>query len=374
MNKITVLIGDLFESHAQTLTNTVNTVGVMGKGIALQFKKRYPNMYNDYLHRCDQKSVKIGEPYLFKGSLFDKWVLNFPTKEHWRSPSRLDAIQKGLKHIQVNYEEWGIESLAVPPLGCGEGNLEWRIVGPTLYRGLAELDIPIDLYAPFGTPHEELRIEFLDKSEFPQEQPLSRIPAAGVALATILERIVSKRYHYPIGRIGMQKIAYFATRAGIETGLQFERRSYGPHATGLKKVIANLINNGLIEEHRRGQMFVNKPGPTLADGQLVFKTELIGWEKEINQVVDLFRRLPSSRWAELVASVDYIAELLMNNNQARGAGPVQEQRVIEEVERWKKGRKPPPSRDDIISATRTLSFLRWIDIYPAEEEDEMVGV
>lgn len=374
MNNITVLIGDLFESHAQTLTNTINTVGVMGKGIALQFKKHFPDMYKDYLHRCEQNGVKIGEPYLFKDSLFDKWVLNFPTKEHWRSPSRLDAIQKGLRHIQAHYKEWGIESLAVPPLGCGEGNLEWRIVGPTLYHGLAELDIPIDLYAPFGTPHEELRIEFLDKAEFPQEQPPSKLPAEGVALATILERIVSKRHHYPIGRTGMKKIAYFATRAGIKTGLQFERRPYGTYATGLKKFIEVLINNGLIEEHKHGQMFVNKPGPTLADGQLVFKTELEGWEREINQVADLFLRVPSSRWAELVASVDYTAELLINHNKARGAGRVQEQRVVEEVERWKKGRKPAPSRDDIISATRTLSFLRWIDVYPAEEEDEMVGV
>ena len=374
MNNITVLIGDLFDSHAQTLTNTINTVGVMGKGIALQFKKRFPNMYKDYLHRCDQKSVKIGEPYLFKDSLFDKWVLNFPTKEHWRSSSRLDAIQKGLSYIQIHYKEWGIESLAVPPLGCGEGNLEWRIVGPTLYHGLAELDIPIDLYAPFGTPHEELRIEFLDKAESPQEQPLSKIPAAGVALATILERIVSKKYHYPIGRIGMQQIAYFATRAGIRTGLRFERRPYGPYATGIKKYIDVLINNGLIEEHRSGWMFVNMPGPTLVDGQLVFKAELEGWEREINQVTDLFLRVPTSRWAELVASVDYTAELLMNHNKARGTGRVQEQRVVEEVKRWKKKGKTPPSRDDIISAARTLSFLRWIEVYPAEEEDEMVGV
>lgn len=203
-----------------------------------------------------------------------------------------------------------------------------------------------------------------------QELPLSRIPAAGVALATILERIVSKRYHYPIGRTYMQKMAYFATRSGIKTGLQFERGTYGPHATELKKFIAVLINNGLVEEQRRGRMFINVPGPTLADGQLVFKTELEGWEREINQVADLFLRVPTSRWAELVASVDYTAELLINQNKARGTGRVQEQSVIEEVERWKKNRKPPPSRDDIISATRTLSFLRWIDVYPAEEEDE----
>lgn len=206
------------------------------------------------------------------------------------------------------------------------------------------------------------------------QSTLSRMPAAGVALATILERIVSKKYHYPIGRIGMQKIAYFATRAGIKTGLHFERRSHGPHATEIKKFIAVLLNNGLIEEHRRGRMFVNVPGPTLADGQRVFKAELEGWEREINRVADLFLRLPSSRWAELVASVDYTAELLINHNRARGTGRVQEGRVVEEVERWKKGRKPPPSRDDIIGAIRTLSFLRWIDVYPDEEEDELLGV
>ncbi|MEW6459483.1 MAG: macro domain-containing protein [Bacillota bacterium] len=147
---VKVLVGDLFQSKAQTLVNTVNCVGVMGKGVALEFKKRFPDMYQDYLARCARKEVKLGRPYLYK-SLFPPWILNFPTKDHWRSVSRLEDIVRGLEYLLTRYEEWGITSLAMPPLGCGHGQLEWRVVGPTLYRYLSRLGIPVELYAPHGT-------------------------------------------------------------------------------------------------------------------------------------------------------------------------------------------------------------------------------
>ena len=157
---IRALTGDLFTSEAQTLVNTVNCVGIMGKGVALEFKKRYPEMFEDYVARCARKEVRLGEPYVFRG-LFPPHVLNFPTKGHWRSLSRLSDIVAGLEYLDHHYNEWGIESLAVPPLGCGNGGLEWRVVGPTLYRHLSKLDIPIDLYAPQGTPAEQLELAFL---------------------------------------------------------------------------------------------------------------------------------------------------------------------------------------------------------------------
>jgi len=130
---IEVMTGDLFESGAQTLVNTVNCVGVMGKGIALGFKKRFPDMFEDYVIRCEQNEVSLGRPYLYK-SLALPWVLNFPTKDHWRSVAKLDSIIHGLEYLLKYYKDWGIASLAVPPLGCGEGQLEWWIVGPTIYR------------------------------------------------------------------------------------------------------------------------------------------------------------------------------------------------------------------------------------------------
>jgi O-acetyl-ADP-ribose deacetylase (regulator of RNase III) len=159
---VKVQIGNLFESKAQTWVNTVNCVGIMGKGIALEFKKRFPDMFEDYLVRCKSGEVKLGRPYLYR-TLFYPWILNFPTKDHWRSVARLESIIQGLKYLLENYKEWEITSIAVPPLGSGLGQLEWRIVGPTLYRYLSRMDIPVDLYAPYGTPHEELQIEFLDK-------------------------------------------------------------------------------------------------------------------------------------------------------------------------------------------------------------------
>src|SRR5713101_6553289 len=107
-----VRIGDLFQSRAQTIVNTVNTVGVMGKGVALEFKKRFPEMYADYLRRCEKGEVRLGEPYLYP-RLITPWILNFPTKEHWRSVSRLSDIVAGLNYLERHYREWGITSLAV---------------------------------------------------------------------------------------------------------------------------------------------------------------------------------------------------------------------------------------------------------------------
>src|SRR5206468_3390836 len=104
------------ESKAQTLVNTVNTVGVMGKGVALEFKKRFPEMYADYSRRCARHEVELGRPYLFK-QLVGPWILNFPTKDHWRSLSKLTDIIEGLEYLHDHYKQWGITSLAVPPLG-----------------------------------------------------------------------------------------------------------------------------------------------------------------------------------------------------------------------------------------------------------------
>ncbi|MHB9145714.1 MAG: macro domain-containing protein [Symbiobacteriia bacterium] len=148
---VEIRTGDIFRSNAQTLVNTVNCVGVMGKGLALQFKQKFPEMYKDYVLRCDRGEVRLGRPHLYT-SLVHPWILNFPTKDHWRSVARLDAIIEGLDYLLEHCKEWGIASLAVPALGCGQGQLEWKVVGPTLYRYLQKFEIPVELYAPAGTP------------------------------------------------------------------------------------------------------------------------------------------------------------------------------------------------------------------------------
>lgn len=134
--------GDLFSTPAQVLVNTVNLDGVMGKGIALQFKKLYPEMFKEYQFFCENKMLEIGKLWLYKSD--NKWILNFPTKIHWRNPSKLEYIEKGLQKFVDTYKDKNITSIAFPKLGCGNGGLKWSDVKPIMDKYLKNL--PIDIY------------------------------------------------------------------------------------------------------------------------------------------------------------------------------------------------------------------------------------
>ena len=141
---LTYLKGNLLSSPAQVQVNTVNTVGVMGKGIALQFKKKYPEMFTAYQRVCEKQQLDTGKLYLWKSP--EKWVLMFPTKKHWRNPSRMEYIESGLQKFVNNYERLGIESIAFPKLGCGNGGLEWSAVKLIMEKYLRPLPISIYIY------------------------------------------------------------------------------------------------------------------------------------------------------------------------------------------------------------------------------------
>ncbi len=160
---IKILVGDFFESSAATLVNAVNCVGVMGKGIALVFKERYPDMFKEYRLLCQKNMLKCGVPYYYSDSDGNS-ILNFPTKKHWRSPSELSYIAEGLDWFVDNYKKLKITSIAFPALGCGNGGLSWNVVGVLMYSKLKDLPIDIEIYAPFGTNPNETTIEFLEKT------------------------------------------------------------------------------------------------------------------------------------------------------------------------------------------------------------------
>src|SRR5262249_32313608 len=143
---IRFVTGDLFKSGAQTLVNTVNCVGIMGKGVALAFKERYPDMYDDYRRRCEAGEIRPGVLTLYTTTR--PWVLNFPTKRHWRNRSRLEDIEAGLKELAAQYKAWCIESLGVPALGCGHGGLDWSEVRPLIEKSLGPLEIDVEVYEP----------------------------------------------------------------------------------------------------------------------------------------------------------------------------------------------------------------------------------
>ena len=374
---ITVRIGDIFESGAQTLVNTVNCVGVMGKGIALEFRKRFPEMHDDYVQRCKAGKVRLGEPYLYQ-SLTPPWILNFPTKDHWRSVSRLQDIVAGLCYLQAHYREWGVTSLAVPPLGCGQGQLEWRVVGPTLYRHLKQLGIAVDLFAPFGTPHEELRPAFLDdtgrQQPAPSRQDASyRLPPAWVALVEILRGIECEPYHWPVGRTTFQKIAYFATESGIPTGLQYKRGSYGPYAADLKRHVTALVNNGLIREERLGRMFAVRTGETFDDARRAYADQIGEWRGAIDKITDLFMRM-NTQQAEVAATVCFAAAELRQAGQSKPA----ELDILRQVMQWKQKRRPPLDEKEVALTIRSLNMLSWIGAEVSEDlpvtEEEVLNV
>ncbi|MYA31849.1 MAG: macro domain-containing protein [Gammaproteobacteria bacterium] len=142
---ITYLSGDLFQSPANVLVNTVNTVGVMGKGIALKFKRIYPEMFEAYRDVCERGELQIGKLFLYPTP--NKWILNFPTKKHWRNPSRVEYIEAGLSKLRARYSEVGMTSIAFPELGCGNGELDFETqVKPLMERYLGNLSVPTFIY------------------------------------------------------------------------------------------------------------------------------------------------------------------------------------------------------------------------------------
>lgn len=144
---VTYVSGDIFSSPAQVLTNPVNTVGVMGKGLALEFKNRFPGLFEDYSRRCGEGRVIHGQPYLWEDDHHQ--VLNFPTKRDWRDPSRLEDINAGLTYLAGRYQELGIHSIAMPALGSGLGGLNWSDVRQLIDRHLGALaDLEVYVYEP----------------------------------------------------------------------------------------------------------------------------------------------------------------------------------------------------------------------------------
>ena len=170
----------MFLSDLQTFTISVNTVGVMGKGLASRAKYQFPDVYVRYQQLCRQKKIKMGVPYLVKReenyekTLMEetssavtengaRWLLLFPTKNHWREKSPYEGIERGLQWLVQNYKNQGIQSLALPALGCGLGGLSWKDIGPLMCKYLHQMEIKSSIYLPLGSsiPKEWLEPEFL---------------------------------------------------------------------------------------------------------------------------------------------------------------------------------------------------------------------
>jgi O-acetyl-ADP-ribose deacetylase (regulator of RNase III)/uncharacterized protein YwgA len=352
-------IGDLFASEAQTLVNTVNCVGVMGKGVALEFKKRWPKMFDDYERRCQRKQVRLGEPYLYQNGTGS--VINFPTKDHWRSPSRIADIESGLDYLVAHASEWGIRSLALPPLGCGNGGLEWAEVGPLMYRKLHGLPFPVEVYAPYGTPSHQLSDRFLAA---PAQMSLegrgdraAKFNPDWVALLEVLRELQAQPYANPVGRIILQKICYVLTEMGVPTGFTFRKGSYGPFSADVKKALHELANRNWLVEKPLGRMIALTVGPQYEQDRPKFSTQIEASRKKIDKAVDLFSRIKNTEQAEEVLTVLYASRQL---KEARGTDTVAEQDIYDYVLSWKKTWRSEEKQRAVANTIRNLVMLGWM--------------
>jgi O-acetyl-ADP-ribose deacetylase (regulator of RNase III)/uncharacterized protein YwgA len=362
MAKFKALIGDMFTSNAQTLVNTVNCVGVMGKGVALKFKERFPEMFNDYVSRCERKAVKLGEPYVYEDRSGVK-ILNFPTKDHWRSPSRLRDIERGLDYLVGHYQAWNITSVSMPPLGCGNGGLEWAEVGPLIYRKLHGLPVDIEVYAPYGTPTTELTTEFLAA---PSQMSLDgkgrkheKMNPGWVAVVEVLRELENQPYAPPVGRTIFQKICYVLTEMGVPTGFEFGKGSYGPFSADVKPALHDFANRNWVQEAPLGRMVALRVGEQFEKERGKFLGEIEQHRKKIDKTVDLFSRIKDTEQAEEVLTVLFASRQLKKGERS---AEIEEQQIYDYILDWKETWNKPEKKEAVASAIRNLALLGWIRV------------
>lgn len=357
-----IKIGNLFESRASTLVNTVNCVGVMGKGIALDFKKNYPEMYEEYMQLCEQHKLKPGQPYYYS-DYNGASIINFPTKDHWRSPSKLSYIIDGLDWFRDNYEKLGITSVAFPPLGCGNGGLTWEVVGPLMYSKLADLPIEIEIYAPYGTSPEQLkenfflsRLGYADRQSVGAKQmPFNKY---WLLILYVVQKLNHDQYSLNVGRTIFQKVCYVLTRAGIPTGFHFVEGSYGPYSAEVKEAITVLSNTNLMTERQLGRMIETVVSPAFQFPDNQFTPEEM---RNADRAVDLLSRIKSTEHAEMVATVLFSYEELENTGNK-----IKDVDVFNHVLGWKK-KWVDKKEDEITDTIQNLSTLGWISPIPTEQ-------
>ncbi len=359
------LVGDLFKSTAKTLVNTVNCVGTMGKGVAQVFKTRYPGMYEDYRARCEAGEVRLGDPYLYE-DLGGASILNFPTKDHWKSASRIADIEAGLDFFLAHHKAWGIESIAFPPLGCGNGGLDWADVGPLLYRKLSGHDFDVELYAPFGTLKSQLTDEFLAQSQLipshERGKQLGRIRPGWVALLEVVRRLQEQPYTNPVGRIIFQKIGYVMTDLGVPTGLDYGKGRYGPFSADMGELLTVLANKNWWVEESLGSMKRIRVQDRFQKESSPFAADLEAFEPQIDKTVDLFCRIKSTAQAEEVATVLYA----MRKLKVETNGEISEKGLIDYILNWKSRWATDDGRSAITDAIHSLEMLGWIHLVPTE--------
>lgn len=291
---------NILDSESQAIVNTVNTVGVMGKGIALQFKKAYPNNYKSYSLACKNKEIVVGKMFVTTDSNIssgEKIIINFPTKQNWRKPSEYIYIEDGLDDLIDVIKQNQIKSIAIPPLGAGNGGLKWEKIKEVIEDKLSSLDIEIFVYEPTSQIVEKLKKERVKLTN-----------ARALLLYVLYDLVKNGEY---VSEFSSEKISYFLQRFGAKKyfKLQFAPNFYGPYS-GKVRYVLNALNGSYIMGYSDMDKKPFEPLTIVADGfnevksHIENKPELAIIAKETTSLLNGFY---SDFALELLSSIDFIA-------------------------------------------------------------------
>jgi O-acetyl-ADP-ribose deacetylase (regulator of RNase III) len=336
--------GDLLATDAEALVNTVNTVGVMGKGIALQFKLAFPDNYAAYETACKRSEVQIGKMFLFHRQNNPRVIINFPTKRHWKGKSKIEDIKAGLKALIEVVKKERITSIAVPPLGCGNGGLDWAEVHPLITQAFAELpDVTVQLFYPEGAPKaEEMKIA-------------TKRPKMTPGRAIILE--VLSRYVLPAYRLTLleiQKLAYFMQEAGQPLRLKFEKQRYGPYAENLHHVLQAMEGHfvrGYGDRSRDVSLELYSDAVKEAENFLITETET---QQRLARVTSLIEGYETPYGLELLSTVHWV---VMHDSVTEGRE--KPGNVTTAVHSWNEHKRKTFTKQRIESAWQRLKTEGW---------------
>lgn len=338
--------GDILKEAAEALVNTVNCVGIMGRGIALQFKNSFPDNYKAYAAACKKNEVQPGRMFVYERGkqLFNpQFIINFPTKRDWRGKSRIEDIESGLSALVNIVQELGIRSIAVPPLGSGLGGLNWNDIKPRIESAMRSLpDVHVIIFEPSGTPAIEQMV---------RSRTVPNITPGRAVLVELMRRYLSGLLDPFITLLEIHKLMYFMQEAGEFLRLEFKKAPYGPYAENLRHVLKD-IEGHLTSGYADGgdapfKQLKLVPGAT--ETAAVFLKQHPDTLARFDRVAELVDGFESPFGLELLATVHWVIK-------KNGAASLEE--VVSCVYAWNK-RKQQFSRRQIVLAADILSQKGW---------------
>lgn len=327
--------GNLLEDSSEALVNTVNTVGVMGKGIALQFKQAFPDVYLEYVKECRKGNVNVGSMHVVPTNALvgPKYVINFPTKRHWRENSKIEYIVDGLDALVEICRQLELKSIAIPPLGCGNGGLQWRKVRALIEEKFKNEPIEVYLYVPAGSPQ-------------PMKVGTTK-PKMTKSRALLLSAMSDyMEPGYRLSLLEIQKLAYFLQEVGEPLKLNFEKGKYGPYAENLNFVLQRLeghYTRGYGDRNSRANIsLINNA----RDNSLAFLSTDKSSKKRLSKIKQVIYGFETPYGMELLATVHWI---MKENN------PVTPEELVDAVHSWNKRKKKIFSPNHIEKARHHLT-------------------